>query len=193
MPCSSQWKPLPVPTDTDGACKEYRLPRQCSYGVATADKSQETSTGPLTISLVNQLPTSTSPYAPGACRPPVDGKPRVVCDADPFTAISSTLTSFTLPSTVTQKQGNCRVIFDSVDTCAPREDKIIFKGVPVPPVCPDSTNPACDPIVSSGSVCIRLTDKFKNIVTHIPATQVTITGDLKTESYIETDTSRYSL
>ena len=192
---NAQYKAIIPPTDTDPQCYEYRLPRQCSYGVVSADKSQETSTGPLTISFVNQLPISTYPYAPGACRPPVDGKPRVVCDADPFTSISSTLFGFTLPSSVTQKQGNCRVIFDSTDTCAKREDTITFKGVPYPPACPDPTNPACNPVVytSSGKVCIRLTDKFKNIVTHVPATQVTITGSLTTESYIKTDTSRYSL
>jgi hypothetical protein len=102
--CNAQYKPIGTPDPIDGQCLEYRLPRQCSYGVKTSDKTQETSTGPLTISLVNQLPTSTSPYAPGACRPPVDGKPRIVCDADPFTTITSTLTSFTLPSSVTQKQ-----------------------------------------------------------------------------------------
>jgi hypothetical protein len=128
------------------------------------------------------------------CRPALDGKPRVVCDADPFTTISSTLTSFTLPSSVTQKQANCRVIFDAADTCSPREDTIAFKGVPEPPNCTtDPTNPACIAETSSGKVCIRLTDKFKNIVTHIPATQVTITGVLDTQSYIKTDTSQYSL
>lgn len=188
--CSAQYKPIGIPDPTDGQCDEYRLPRQCSYGVATVDKTQETSTGPLLISLINQLPISTSPYAAGDCRPPVDGKPRVVCDADPFITISSTLTSFTLPSSVTQKQGNCRVIFDSADTCASREDVITFTGIPTK--CdPLSDHPECM-TTDEKKVCIQLKDKFGNIVSK-DANQVTITSDIAKNSYIESDTTQYSL
>jgi hypothetical protein len=141
---------------------------------------------------VSQLPTSTSPYAPGTCRAPVDGKPRVVCDADPFTTISSTLTSFTLPSSVTQKQGSCRVIFDSPDTCAPREDIITFKGIPVKDKClPLSDHPECI-TTDEKKVCIQLKDKFGNTVIK-DATQVTIKSNLATNSYITSDTAQYSL
>lgn len=177
----------------DGCCDETRSPSQCVYSVKDEYKAQPTQDGPLNLPIFKN-PADTNNIA-SECRPPVDGKPRVVCDADPFTTISSTLTSFTLPSSVTQKQGNCRVIFDSADTCAKREDTIIFKGVPVKPICPDSTNPDCGVTVDTTNqkVCIQLTDKFKNIVTYADATKVTITGTVGTNTYIKSDTSQYSL
>ncbi|MFZ2256108.1 MAG: hypothetical protein WAW59_01020 [Patescibacteria group bacterium] len=145
-------------------------------------------------------PTIVSLTGTTACRPPVDGKPRILCDADPFTNITGTLSSFTLSGSVTQKTGLCRVIFDAPDVCSPREDVITIK--PVTPECDPTVKNINDPkycprTVAETTVCLKLTDKFGNPVYDYATNRIESVLDKveKNEYYKEyntgTDNTRY--
>ena len=173
---NAQYKPLAVPTATDGACGETRLPPQCIYSVKNADKNLSTQDGPLTITLASTT----------ACRAPVDGKPRVVCDT--YTgAITTSLVDFTLPGSVTQKTGTCHVVFDAPDTCFPRQDDITITAKT--PGCDetikDETNPSyCKREVINNTVCVKLSDKYGNpVYNYATNTIISILGKVESNSY----------
>lgn len=201
--CNAYYKPLCIPTATDGCCGETRanpnawsdltkrtdLP-QCRYSALLNNTTYALSGW--------VMPTQTWPVTLGInsttnCRPPVDGKPRIICDSDPFSTIVGTLTSFTLPSTVTQKIGRCTIKFDAADVCIPRTtDTVDLKAYPCDITITNPSSPlyckwnACDPSISDSrhpfyclrevitdNVCTKLTDGFGNPVYNYATNKIT--------------------
>jgi hypothetical protein len=135
------------------------------------------------------------------CRPPVDGKPNISCTADPFITISSTLSSFTLPSSVTQKPGSCIVSFSAAaDVC---KDKIPDRTDTIsitPGVCDNKiTDPKdpkfcgpneCDPTISDyadARYCPRTVTKgvCVEIKNYSTGSIVSVLGPVKSNPYFE--------
>lgn len=192
--CNAYYKPLCIPSATDGCCDERRAandpnnitqfghpPRkrdQCSYsvipnqpGISMTGNILSTQNGPTIVYLTGGAAQSMNGVT-WNCQMPVGGRPRVVCSADPFTTITTTsLSRFTLPSSVTQRIGSCRIIFDAPDVCSPREDVIRIDATAVDPEkCnPNITDPG-DPrfcgwvSTANERICVSLQDKFWNPV-----------------------------
>lgn len=186
--CNAYSKPLCVPSATNGCCDERmkaddpanttqfghppRLVDQCSYsvipdqaGISMTGKVIKTQDGPIVVSLTWAYQLSKNGVT-WNCQPPVDGKPRIVCDSDLSIKIAWTLRSFTLPSSITQSVGSCRVIFDAPDVCKKwTEDTITTKAfADCDPRITDYTNPKYCPTQVEKAVCVRIEDKFWNPV-----------------------------
>lgn len=182
--CKAYYKPLTVVTVDNGACEERysvtdprnplrhppRLPDQCEYSLITNQPRigmtggvLRTQDGPTVVALTWAYLQSTNGIA-WNCQAPIDGKPRIVCEADPFVNITGTLSWFTLPSTVTQGIGNCRVIFDAPDVCKKKEEWFRTKAfADCDPTITDYRNTKyCDTYVEDACVNIKIEDKYWN-------------------------------
>ena len=214
--CTAYYKPM---STAPGQCDERytvtdprnpishppRLPEQCSYSVVANQPAismtwltMSTQDGPSVVSITWTTLSNNGYTLKSTCDIPTDWTPRLDCSADPFTTITSTLTSFTLPSSVTQRTGNCRVIFDSADTCTPREDTINIKPFPdCDPTISDFNNSRYCPREIRRDVCIQLNDKFGNPVNdYATGSIVSVLGPVRSNPYFEkynagTDTTVY--
>jgi len=89
---------------------------------------------------------------------------------------------------VTQKAGNCKVIFDAVDVCDPRQDTINIKPFPDcdPTISDFSDSRYCPREVRNNNVCVQLTDKFGNAVSdYATGSIVSVLGPVKSNPYFE--------
>ncbi len=185
--CNAYYKELEDPTVNNGACKERysvndprnplrhppRLPDQCRYSVilnqpriSMTGGVMSTQTGPTVVALTWGYLRSTNGIT-WNCQPPLNGRPRIVCDADSFTQITGTLSGFTLPSTVTQRVGSCQVIFDAPDVCAPKTDTITTRAVTPecdPRITDVNNTRYCRTRVTNDNVCVEIKDAFWNSI-----------------------------